>query len=256
MWTRLLHSSRPLPCLGMRQLSFPIITARLSTLQSRPASSTKPLPKDCPVNYGVLLFPGFQALDAFGPLDALNFLSRRTHIKFSVIAPTLDPVSTTDPAAPHTIGQHVVPTHSLNRLPEDLEVLLVPGGLGTRQIQQTECLVECLRATYPRLKYLLTVCTGSSLAARAGILDGKKATSNVAEFKWVMSCGEKVDWVPSARWVTDGNIWTSSGVSAGMDMMYAFIADIYGSAVAADIALQSEYVRNLDSTNDPFAPLM
>ncbi|KAK2612054.1 hypothetical protein QQS21_001903 [Conoideocrella luteorostrata] len=230
------------------------MTASFSSFKSGPAGGITTLQKDHhPANYGVLLFPGFQALDAFGPLDALNFLSRRTRINCSVIAPTLDPVSTIDPAAPQTIGQHVVPTHSLSHLPEDLEVLLVPGGRGTRQIQPTECIVECLRQTYPRLRYLLTVCTGSSLAARAGILDGKKATSNALEFEWVMDCGKKVDWIPSARWVTDGNIWTSSGVSAGIDMMYAFIAKVYGPKVAEDIARQSEYVRNLDPTNDPFA---
>lgn len=71
-----------------------------------------------------------------------------------------------------------------------------------------------------------------------------------------MSCGEKVDWVAKARWVTDGNIWTSSGVSAGMDMMYAFITEVYGSDVASDIARKSEYIRNTDQTDDPFASLV
>jgi transcriptional regulator GlxA family with amidase domain len=64
-----------------------------------------------------------------------------------------------------------------------------------------------------------------------------------------------VNWVRQARWVTDGNLWTSSGVSAGMDMMYAFVASQYGEDIAKDLAQSGEYVRNTDSTDDPFAAL-
>ena len=70
-----------------------------------------------------------------------------------------------------------------------------------------------------------------------------------------MTQGPKVSWVREARWVTDSNLWTSSGVSAGMDMIYAFVADQYGEAVAKDLAQSGEYVRNVDSTDDPFARL-
>lgn len=71
-----------------------------------------------------------------------------------------------------------------------------------------------------------------------------------------MSVHEGVDWVTKARWVTDGNIWTASGISAGMDMMYAFVSEMYGEDVAAEIAQRSEYVRNTDSTDDPFSDLV
>jgi transcriptional regulator GlxA family with amidase domain len=67
--------------------------------------------------------------------------------------------------------------------------------------------------------------------------------------------GPNVKWVRQARWVNDGNIWTSSGVSAGMDMIYAFIAAQYGEDVSAQLAQMSEYVPNKDSSNDPFAKL-
>lgn len=62
-----------------------------------------------------------------------------------------------------------------------------------------------------------------------------------------------MNWVPRARWVVDGNLWTSSGISAGIDMMYAFVADQFGEDVASRLADDAEYVRNTDSTNDPFA---
>jgi putative intracellular protease/amidase len=137
------------------------------------------------VHYAVLLYPGFQALDVFGAIDILNILSQTTMVKMSVIAPTLEPVSTHVPAMSHSIGQAIVPTHSVHHPPEDIDVLLVPGGKGCRDIESTEPLVEFLRVTYPKLKYLLTVCTGSSLAARAHLLDGKRATSNKFALKWV-----------------------------------------------------------------------
>lgn len=60
-------------------------------------------------------------------------------------------------------------------------------------------------------------------------------------------------WIHEARWVTSGNIWTSSGISAGIDMMYAFVADQFGEDVAARIAIASEYTRNIDPKSDPFA---
>lgn len=70
-----------------------------------------------------------------------------------------------------------------------------------------------------------------------------------------MTQGPKVDWVREARWVNDGSLWTSSGVSAGMDMIYAFVASQYGETVADDLAQSGEYVRNRDSTDDQFARL-
>ena len=63
----------------------------------------------------------------------------------------------------------------------------------------------------------MSVCTGSALLARAGVLDGLKATTNKRAFDWVRSQGPRVTWMPRARWVQDGSVFTSSGVSAGMD---------------------------------------
>lgn len=68
-----------------------------------------------------------------------------------------------------------------------------------------------------------------------------------------MEKGPRVDWVPEARWVTDGNVWTASGISAGIDMVYAFIADQYGEDVAQTLADAAEYRRNTDASDDPFA---
>jgi transcriptional regulator GlxA family with amidase domain len=178
-----------------------------------------------PVHYGLLVFPGFQALDAFGPLDLLNLLSHTEHISLSILAATAEPVSTqvqgSVSVAGSVFGQAVLPTHTFAHPPEELDVLIVPGGFGVRGALTEE--VAFIRAVYPRLRYIVSVCTGSVLLARAGVLDGKRATTNKASWTRATAEGPKVDWVPVARWVVDGNIWTASGVSAGIDCMAAFI---------------------------------
>jgi transcriptional regulator GlxA family with amidase domain len=212
-----------------------------------------------PVNFGIIVFPGFQALDAFGPLDILNTLARTFPASFtlSVIASSLDPVSTTPthiPWANPTFGQTIVPTHTFDTAPP-LDVLLIPGGLGNRDPGPgIQAVIEFTRKIYPSLKYLITVCTGAVLAARAGVLDGKRATTNKRAWK-LTELRPEVEWVPQARWVVDGNIWTSSGVSAGMDVTFAFIGAVYGAEVAEEVANVLEYERHVDSSWDPFAGL-
>ncbi|KAI0835404.1 class I glutamine amidotransferase-like protein [Hypoxylon sp. FL0890] len=209
--------------------------------------------REPPTRFAVALFPGFQALDVFGPLDILNILSRRTPLSLYILSPTLDAVSTKTSTSGHSVSQAVVPTHTYAESPDDIEVLLLPGGTGTRDLGDIQDVVDFVRKVYPRLRYLLTVCTGSSVAAKSGVLDGRRATSNKRAWEWATAQGPNVNWVRHARWVTDGNIWTSSGISAGIDMMYAFVADQWGEDVARDLADVSEYVRNTDPDVDPFA---
>lgn len=180
-------------------------------------------------------------------------------MNLSIIASTLDPVSTKPPNPslnPHNsdFGQSVVPTHTFSQPPASLDVLIVPGGRGTRTTDVSE-IVTFIKETYPRLQYLITVCTGAGLAARAGILDGKKATTNKALWKLTTELGPNVDWIPHARWVTDGNIWTSAGISAGIDVIFAFFKEVYGEEIATTIANNMEYERHTDANWDPFAEL-
>jgi putative intracellular protease/amidase len=103
----------------------------------------------------------------------------------------------------------------------EIEVLIVPGGGGTRDNMTEE--IAFVKAMYPKLKYIISVCTGATIVSRAGVLDGRKATTNKRSWPWAVAQGPNVTWVPTARWVEDGNIFSSSGVSAGIDVAYAFI---------------------------------
>ncbi|KAJ6029318.1 uncharacterized protein N7446_011334 [Penicillium canescens] len=193
-------------------------------------------PNPNPLRIGVVLFPGFQALDVFGPVDCLNVLSWSHNLTLSLLSSTLDPVTTKAPISPVALGQSLVPTHTFATAPT-LDLLLVPGGLGTRiPCPEISDAIAYIRATYPSLKYLVTVCTGSILASRAGVLDGKRATTN------------KMAWATTVA-------YPGVRVSAGIDVTFAWIGDVYGEEVARRNANGMEYTPHEDSRFDPFAEL-
>ncbi|KAF9880863.1 amidohydrolase [Colletotrichum karsti] len=224
-----------------------------------------------PVNFGIVVFPAFQALDVFGPLDALNLLSRNYEMNLSVIAETRNPVSTKQvpgaqqqpgaipaaaPAVPQAnsdFGQTILPTHTFQTAPP-LDVLIVPGGQGTRYAG-IRTSIDFVKERFPELQYLITVCTGAGVAARAGVLDGKRATTNKLSWDQTIALRPEVNWVHKARWVEDGNVWTSSGISAGIDVTFAWIRAVYGNDVGKNVADRMEYTPVEDSSWDPFADL-
>ncbi|EAW13672.1 DJ-1/PfpI family protein [Aspergillus clavatus NRRL 1] len=219
------------------------------------------------MHYAMLLFPGFEALDVFGPLEVLNVLSERTKLHLSLLSTTLDPVSTKspDPAA-HRIGsvcaQEVVPTNTLTDIltavhagQTSIDVLLVPGGAGTRFPEIINPVIEFVRGISPSVAHVISICNGAGVVARAGVLDGKRATTNKMLWTKTTALRSEVEWVKEARWVRDGEVWTSSGVSAGIDVALAFVREVYGRNVAGGIAREIEYVwdEEDDGTRDLFA---
>ena len=132
-------------------------------------------------------------------------------------------------------------------------ILLVPGGFGTRRLVNDRAFISALRKAAEESVYCLTVCTGSALLAKTGLLDGMSATSNKRAFDWAVSVHPNVRWQRRARWVSDGKYYSSSGVSAGIDMALGFIRDRSGEEKAREIADSMEYVWNGNPDNDPFA---
>jgi transcriptional regulator GlxA family with amidase domain len=132
-------------------------------------------------------------------------------------------------------------------------ILLIPEGKGTRGLIGDAGYISWLGKKCEAARFVLTVCTGSALLARTGLLDGLRATTNKIAFDWVSSQRERVKWKKRAIWVMDGKYYTSSGVSAGIDMALGFIGDQNGAAAAREVATQIEYVWNGDSEDDPFA---
>jgi transcriptional regulator GlxA family with amidase domain len=143
-----------------------------------------------------------------------------------ILASTLEPVSTRCASDTNRFAQTILPMHTFANPPPHLDVILVPGGWGS--FDPNEDAVRFIRDTFPHLKYILSVFTGSALVLRAGLLAGRRATTNKALWTEQTAHAPEVDWQPVARWMTDGNVWTSSGVAAGMDMTLAFISEKYG----------------------------
>ena len=194
---------------------------------------------------GVVLFPDFELLDVFGPLEMFGLLP--DHFDIHLVAEEGELV--TSRQGPRSAIDH----HFSNSLQYD--ILLVPGGMGTRQQVLNPVLLEWLGRQSTGTRYTASVCTGSALLAKAGLLDGIRATTNKAAFAWVSEQGGEVDWQAQARWVEDGKFFTSSGVSAGMDMSLALIAKLLGQETAQQVAFWTEYDWHQDPDWDPFAKL-
>ena len=198
-----------------------------------------------PKTIGAVIFPGFELLDLFGPLEMFGMLEDAPVIR--MVAATMDPVASRQ--GPLSVVDQTFADGAA------FDLLLVPGGPGTRPGVEDKTLIQWLGKASDASALVTTVCTGSALLARTGRLDGVAATSNKAAFKWVMEQGPKVDWKPEARWVEDGKFMTSSGVSAGMDMALAAVQRLYGTEEAERVATRTEYDWKRDASWDPFAKI-
>ncbi len=192
---------------------------------------------------GALVYDKFELLDYFGPMEMFGVLP--DHFRIHVVAQTPGSVASTQ-------GPRVVVDQSFEQA-EGFDLLWVPGGVGTRQQVENETTLEWLRAQSDTAQYVASVCTGSGLLAAAGLLDGRRATSNKMSFRWAESQSDKVTWLPKARWVEDGKFWTSGGVAAGIDMALAMISNIVGEEIAERVADGTEYDWHRDAGWDPFA---
>ncbi len=193
------------------------------------------------MDVNILLFDGFETLDIFGPVEILSIVEEND----------LHYLSKSGGTVVSAQGVKVVTLPSSEF--KDGGILIVPGGKGVRTLVNDEPYLVFLKDLADRSRFCLSVCTGSALFAKSGILNGKRATSNKRAMKWVKSMNYGVIWIEKARWVVDGKYYTSSGVSAGMDMTLGFISDVLGKGVAEEIADRIEYVWNSDPMSDPFA---
>ena len=190
----------------------------------------------------VILFNDFETLDVFGPIEIFG---KVPDINIQYYSEHGGMVSNMDSVK--------IETEPLNFISKpDIDVLFVPGGMGTRTEIKNTMFIERIKLLAQDSNYVLSVCTGSALLAKTGILDGLRATSNKRSFDWVTSINTKVNWVGKARWVVDQKFYTSSGVSAGIDMALGFISDRFGNDMASQIAKRIEYKWNDNKEIDEF----
>eukprot|EP01113_Clastostelium_recurvatum_P030248 TRINITY_DN3666_c0_g1_i1.p1 TRINITY_DN3666_c0_g1~~TRINITY_DN3666_c0_g1_i1.p1 ORF type:complete len:238 (+),score=32.77 TRINITY_DN3666_c0_g1_i1:154-867(+) len=223
-----------------------------------------------PTKFGLLLYPGFEVLDVFGPLEALNVISRpafdsmHPHVPGVTLAIIAEQVGNVSPGDEQTDGkkegssftENIVAQYSLDdALTLGLEVLIIPGGTGSYAAISRGTVSRWLAKIFPSLRYLITVCTGSHIAADAGVLDGLRATSNKQGWSSLHApWAGKTYWVAHARWVVGSpKVWTTSGVSAGTDGFIAWIKEVYGEVYGVKACEWMEYIPNTNPSTDPFS---
>ncbi|CAM3899356.1 DJ-1/PfpI family protein [Vibrio aquimaris] len=193
-----------------------------------------------------LLYPDFELMDVFGPLEMFGmsrFINQGLDLKF---------VSQTGDVVASSAGPKSVCDYSFSDF-ETCDILMVPGGLGSRQEVNNKELIDWVQAQSERATYVVSVCTGAAILAQADVLTNHCATTNKIAFDWVQGFSASTNWHKKARWVKSDNIYTSSGVSAGTDMSLAILEHLYGREHAEKVAHLTEYVWNHDPDNDGFA---
>jgi len=190
---------------------------------------------------GILVFPDVEVLDFCGPFEVfsvtrLNEEARREEpspFEVLLVAERSEIVATTG-------GMKVTPDHTLESCPP-LDILVVPGGWGTRAEIKNARLVAWIAERARQVETLTSVCTGSMLLGQAGLLDGRHATTHWRALQWMRDSFPAVTVEEKLHVVEDGHVLTSAGISAGIDMALRVVARYHGEAVARNTARNMEY---------------
>ena len=176
----------------------------------------------------ILLYPEFTALDAIGPYEMFAHVPGHK-VTFVAKEKGLIPADTG--------VLKIAATHSISEV-DACDILIIPGGGGEFAARKDEHILNWIRKIHETTKYTTTVCTGSLLLAKTGLLNGVDATSHWAAEKWLEELG---DTYKAERWVERGKIITAAGVSAGIDMALYLIGKLHGESVAKTVQLATEY---------------
>lgn len=181
---------------------------------------------------GIVLFPEVEELDFVGPLEVFGQLAKfDSEWRVVTVAERQELVAATN-------GLRVQPDHSFDDCPR-LDVVLVPGGWGTRQEQQNPRMLEFVRKAAAGATYVTSVCTGAFVLHAVGLLTGKRAVTHWAAMEGLRSLGDVE--VVDKRFVHDGNVVTAAGVSAGIDMALYLVGLLKGADAARAVQKAMEY---------------
>jgi transcriptional regulator GlxA family with amidase domain len=184
-----------------------------------------------PRDIAILIFPKFQLLDAAGPLTALEEARRRT-------VPPCYRLRLIAQKGGLVVSSSGVQLMAESLIDDPLDTLIVAGGLGTGQASTCTETLAYIRAAAARARRIASVCSGAFVLAAAGVLDGKRVTTHWARAAELARAYPQVRVEPDRIFIRDGTVWTSAGVTAGIDLALALIAEDVGEPVAKSAAQQ------------------
>ena len=190
-----------------------------------------------PRRVAILAYPGVQSLDVTGPLEVFDGASRliaatgrgEPAYEVRLYAPAGGPLETSS-------GLTLVPDAALGRAAPKLDTLIVAGGSGHRQAAADATLVRWVARAATRARRTASVCTGAFVLAQAGLLDGRRATTHWSAAAALARLHPGVDVDPEPIFIRDGDVWTSAGVTAGMDLALALVEEDLDREAALTIA--------------------
>ena len=202
-----------------------------------------------PARIGFLIFEGFQLLDASGPIAAFEIAGRYRPgaYELTTLAKASGSVASSSGVSINAIG--------LERA-RALDTLVVAGGEGTRQAFRDPEILRFVQAAVTNARRVTSVCSGALILAEAGLLDGKRATTHWGRTAQFAALYPKVRLEPDRIFIRDGSIWTSAGITAGIDLALALIAEDLGEPVARQTARQLVVYRRRPGGQSQFSALL
>ena len=188
-------------------------------------------------NVAIFIFDEVEVLDFAGPFEVFSVArvsdtDERLHNVYTV---SMDGATI---SARNNLS--VNPTYSIANMPQP-DILLIPGGRGTRPLVHDEQTIAWIKMQSAKVELMLSVCTGSLLLAKAGVLNNLEATTYHTEYDYLTRLDETITVRAGERWVDNGTVITSAGVSAGIDMSLHILEKLYGRAKADQTATYMEY---------------
>ena len=201
------------------------------------------------INVGIFIFDEVEVLDFAGPFEVFSRtrLLKGAESRRSNDSAPFNPFTVSIDTKPLTAtgGLKIIADYTFNNFPK-IDILIIPGGFGTRTLLNNESLLKWIKTVSDKANITASVCTGSLLLAKAGLLEGKRATTHWGAIEALKSISKDIQVITERRVVND-EIITSSGVSSGIDMAFMIVENLYGEQVASDTAKYIEFHRSKEN---------
>jgi transcriptional regulator GlxA family with amidase domain len=198
---------------------------------------------------GVLIFPDFQLLDAAGPISVFEIAQRFAGLSPSIKVMAVTPGPVRSSSGAELLARGIKPSGAIT-------TLIVAGGEGVRTAAKCDRTLSLVRSMVRRGVRVASVCSGAFILAEAGVLDGRRATTHWQRTRQFVAAYPKIKLEADRIYVRDGNIWSSAGISAGIDLALAMAAEDFGDEVAQQTARQLVLYNRRSGGQSQFSSLL